>query len=102
MTVMTVSRIVTPLYDRVIVKRIVEEEMTKGGIVIPDSAKEKPVEGEIIEVGNGRLTDDGKMIPLAVKKGDHILFGKYSGQDIKIGLDDLLILQENEILAIVK
>jgi chaperonin GroES len=92
---------VTPLHDRVLVKRFEEEEKTKGGIIIPDSAKEKPIEGEIIAVGQGRIGEDGKPISLQVKKGDKVLFSKYAGTDIKLEGDDLLIMKEDDILGII-
>ncbi len=90
---------VTPLHDRVLVKRLEEKEAVKGGIIIPDTAKEKPQEGEVIAVGEGKLNDEGKRIPLDVKAGDRILFGKYSGSEIKIEEEEYLILREEEILA---
>jgi len=93
---------IKPLHDRVIVKRVEEEEMTKGGIIIPDTAKEKPVEGKVIAVGDGKITDDGKRQPLEVKKGDKILFGKYAGTDINIDGEEHLIMREDDIIAIVK
>src|SRR6201988_5349598 len=89
---------ITPLHDRVIVKRIEEKETVKGGIIIPDSAKEKPQEGEVIAVGSGRR-EKGELSPLDVKPGDRILFGKYSGNDIKIDDEEFMILKEDEILA---
>ena len=92
---------IRPLHDRIIVKRMEEQEVKKGGIIIPDSAKEKPQEGKVIAVGNGKVADDGKKIPLDVKAGDKILFGKYSGTDIKIDGQEVLILREDEVLAIV-
>jgi len=91
-----------PLHDRILVKRIEEKEAVKGGIIIPDTAKEKPQEGEVIAVGNGRKTEDGKIIPLDVKAGDRILLGKYSGTEIKIDNEDYLILKEEEVLGIVE
>jgi len=91
-----------PLHDRVIVKRIEEEEKTSGGIIIPDTAKEKPQEGKVIAVGQGKILDNGKVSPMAVKKGDRILFGKYSGTDIKIDGEEHLIMREDDILAIVQ
>ena len=91
-----------PLHDRVIVKRVEEEEKTSGGIIIPDAAKEKPQEGKIIAVGRGQILENGKVSPLAVKKGDRILFGKYSGQEIKIDGEEHLIMREDDILAIIK
>ena len=90
---------VTPLYDRVLLKRLEEQEVKKGGIIIPDTAKEKPQEAEVIAVGKGRLNDDGDLIPLEVKKGDHVLIGKYSGTEINIDGVEHVILREEEILA---
>ena len=92
---------VKPLYDRVVV-RPVEEEQVKGGIIIPDTAKEKPVEGDIVEVGSGRVTDDGKKMSLEVKKGDRILYGKYSGTEVSIEGEELLIMRESDIFAIIQ
>ena len=92
---------VVPLYDRLLVKRLAEEEKTKGGIIVPDSAKEKPVQGEVIAAGNGRINDEGKVSPLTVKKGDKILFGKYSGNEVKINGEELLIIKEEEVLGII-
>ena len=89
-----------PLGDRVLVKRIKEEERTKGGIVIPDTAKEKPQEGKVIAVGKGKYTDEGKLIPIEVKAGDKILFGKYSGSEIVLEGEDHLIMREDDILGI--
>ena len=89
-----------PLHDRVVVKRLEGEEKTKGGIIIPDTAKEKPIEGEIMAVGNGKANEDGKVRPLDVKVGDHILFGKYSGTEVKIDGEDRLILREDDILGV--
>ena len=91
-----------PLHDRVVVKRVAEEEKTKGGIIIPDSAKEKPIEGEVIAVGNGKVLEDGKVRPLDIKKGDRILFGKYSGTEIKLDGVEHLILREDEVLGIIE
>jgi len=91
-----------PLQDRVIVKRVQEEEKTKGGIIIPDTAKEKPIEGKIVAVGSGRILESGKKVPLQVKKGDRVLFGKYSGTEIKIDGEELLIMKEDDIVAIVE
>jgi len=93
---------VRPLHDRVIVKRVKEEEKTKGGIIIPDTAKEKPVEGKVIAVGDGKLADDGKKIPLEVKAGNKILFGKYAGTEIQIDGEEHLIMREDDIIAIVE
>jgi len=91
-----------PLHDRVIIKRTEEEERTKGGIIIPDTAKEKPVEGTVIAVGDGKRTDDGKKLPLDVKEGDKVLFGKYAGTEIKIDGEEHLIMKEDDIIAIVE
>ena len=90
-----------PLHDRIIVRRIEEGEQKVGGIIIPDSAKEKPQQGKVIAVGAGKIKDDGKVLPLDVKEGDTILFGKYSGQEIKIDGEEYLIMREDEVLAIV-
>ena len=89
-----------PLHDRVLLRRIEEEEARKGGIIIPDSAKEKPQEGQVIAVGQGRVTDDGKKIPLDVKAGDRVLFGKYAGNEVKVDGEELLIMKEEDILAV--
>jgi len=91
-----------PLFDRVLVKRVEAEEKAKGGIIIPDTAKEKPMEGKVIAVGAGRLDDDGKRIPMEVKAGDRILFGKYAGTEIKIDDEERIILKEDEILGIIQ
>jgi chaperonin GroES len=91
-----------PLGDRVLIKRIEEEEKTKGGIIIPDTAKEKPQEGEVVAVGPGARDDNGKVQPLDVKKGDRILFGKWSGTEVKIDGQDLLIMKESDVLGIVE
>ena len=93
---------IRPLHDRLIVKRIEEQEVKKGGIIIPDSAKEKPQEGKVIAVGNGKVTDEGKKIPLDVKAGDRILFGKYSGSEVKLDDEEYLILREEDVLAILE
>jgi chaperonin GroES len=93
---------IRPLQDRVIVKRIAEEEKTKGGIIIPDTAKEKPQEGKVIAVGKGKVNDDGKLIPLQVKAGEKILFGKYSGSEIKIDGEEHLIMREEDILGVIE
>ncbi len=92
---------IRPLADRVLVKPIELEEVKRGGIIIPDTAKEKPMQGEIMAVGDGRQTDDGKTVPMHVKKGDKILYGKYSGTEISVDGDDLLIMRESDVLAIV-
>ena len=89
-----------PLYDRILVKRIEEEEVRRGGIIVPDTAKEKPQEGKVLAVGTGRVTDDGKKIPLDVKAGDRILFGKYSGSEVKIDDEEYLIMKEEDVLGI--
>ena len=91
-----------PLHDRVLVKRVEEESTTKGGIIIPDTAKEKPQEGEVIAVGKGAVGDDNEVIPLEVKAGDRILFGKWSGTEVKVDGQDLLIMKESDILGIVE
>ncbi len=93
---------VKPLFDRVLIKRVEAEEKVKGGIIIPDTAKEKPMEGKVIAVGAGRLDDDGKRIPMEVKAGDRILFGKYAGTEIKIEDEEHIILREDEILGIIQ
>ena len=92
---------VTPLADRILVRRIEEKEVKKGGIIIPDTAKEKPQEGEVIAVGTGRLNEVGKRIPLEVKKGDRILMGKYSGAEVKIDGKEYMIMREDDVLAII-
>jgi chaperonin GroES len=91
-----------PLHDRILVRRIEEQQKSKGGIIIPDTAKEKPQEGRVIAVGNGKVLEDGSVRPLDVKKGDRILFGKYSGSEIKIDGDEHTILREEDVLAIVE
>lgn len=93
---------VRPLHDRILVKRVEEQETVRGGIIIPDTAKEKPQEGKVIAVGSGKRTEDGKLIPLDVKVGDRILFGKYSGTDIKIEDEEYLILREEDVLGIIE
>ena len=93
---------IRPLQDRIIVKRVKEEEKTKGGIIIPDTAKEKPIEGEVLAVGNGKIQEDGKVRKLDVKVGDKILFGKYSGTEVKIDGEDRLILREEDILGVIE
>jgi len=93
---------VKPLHDRILVQRVEEEKTTKGGIIIPDTAKEKPAEGKVVAVGDGKIGDDGKRIPLEVKAGDRILFGKYSGTEIKISGEEYLILREDDILGIIE
>jgi chaperonin GroES len=91
-----------PLQDRILVQRVEEETTTKGGIIIPDTAKEKPAEGKVVAVGNGKVGDDGKRIPLEIKKGDRILFGKYSGTEVKIEGDEYLIMREDDVLGIIE
>ncbi len=93
---------IRPLQDRLVIKRLAEEEVTKGGIIIPEAAKEKPVEGEVIAVGNGKVLEDGTVRKLDVKAGDHVLFGKYSGNEIKIDGVEHLILREEEVLGIIE
>ena len=90
-----------PLHDRVVVRRVKEEEKTKGGIIIPDTAKEKPQEGEVVAVGKGLAGEDGKTVALDVKKGDRVLFGKWSGTEVKVDGQDLLIMKESDILGII-
>ena len=91
-----------PLQDRILVQRVEEEAKTKGGIIIPDTAKEKPAEGKVISVGNGKVGDDGKRVPLELKKGDRILFGKYSGTEVKIEGEEYLIMREEDVLCIIE
>jgi len=93
---------IRPLQDRIIVKRVQEEEKTKGGIIIPDSAKEKPLEGVIIAAGKGKIMEDGKVRPLDVKEGDRVLFGKYSGTEVKIDGEEHLILREEDVLGVIE
>jgi len=93
---------IRPLYDRLVVKRIEEQEQVQGGIIIPDSAKEKPQEGEVVAAGKGKRLEDGTLIPLEVQVGDRILFGKYSGSDIKIDGEEYLILREDEVLGVIE
>jgi chaperonin GroES len=91
-----------PLQDRILVQRVEEEEKTKGGIIIPDTAKEKPAEGKVTAVGNGKLSEDGKRIKLEIKKGDRILFGKYSGTEVKIEGEEYLIMREEDVLGVIE
>ena len=93
---------IRPLQDRILVKRIDEEEKTKGGIIIPDTAKEKPSEGKVVAVGKGKISEDGKLTPLDVKKGDRILFSKYSGTEVNIEGDEHLIIREDDVLGVVE
>jgi len=91
-----------PLQDRILVQRVEEETQTKGGIIIPDTAKEKPAEGKVSAVGNGKVGEDGKRIPVELKKGDRILFGKYSGTEVKVGGDEYLIMREEDVLGVIE
>jgi chaperonin GroES len=93
---------VRPLHDRLIIKRLEEDEKTKGGIIIPDTAKEKPIEGKVIAVGDGKIKEDGTKIPLEIKKGDRVLFTKYGGTEIKIDGEEHLMMKEDDILAIIE
>jgi len=93
---------IRPLHDRVVVKRLEEGKTSPGGIVIPDSATEKPIQGEVVAVGNGKILEDGEVRPVDVKKGDRILFGKYSGTEVKIDGDELLVLREDDIMGIIE
>jgi chaperonin GroES len=93
---------IRPLQDRIIVQRVEEEAKTKGGIIIPDSAKEKPAEGKVIAVGNGKVADDGSRIPLEVKENDRILFGKYSGTEVKVEGEEYLIMREDDVLGVIE
>lgn len=92
---------IRPLHDRILVRRMKEDEKTAGGLIIPDTAKEKPQKGEIVATGNGRVNEDGKVFPLEVKKGDKILFSKYGGTEIKIGNEELLMMTENDVLGVI-
>jgi len=93
---------VRPLHDRILVKRIEEEEKTKGGLIIPDTAKEKPQEGKVIAVGKGRVSEDGKLLPLDVHKGDRVLFAKYAGSEIEVEGDEHLIIREDDVLGVLE
>lgn len=93
---------IRPLHDRVVVRRIEQDEVSPGGIVIPDAAKEKPIQGEVVAVGNGKITDAGEVRALDVKVGDKVLFGKYSGTEVKIGDEELLVMREEDIMGIVE
>jgi len=97
-----ISMKIRPLHDRIIVKRVEEEEKTKGGIIIPDTAKEKPIEGKVVAVGKGRVTEDGKLVPMEVKAGDRVLFSKYAGTEVKIDGVEHLIMREEDILGVVE
>jgi chaperonin GroES len=102
MTKPSVTTACTTLHDRILVRRVEENETVRGGIIIPDSAKEKPQEGEVISVGKGKSNDEGKVFPLDVRAGDRVLFGKYSGTEIKIDGEEFLIMREEEVLGILK
>ena len=91
-----------PLQDRILVQRVAEETTTKGGIIIPDTAKEKPAEGKVSAVGNGKVGDDGKRVPLELKKGDRVLFGKYAGTEVKVDGDEYLIMREDDVLGVIE
>jgi chaperonin GroES len=93
---------IRPLHDRILVKRMEEQEVRQGGIIIPDTAKEKPQEGKVVAAGNGKVSEDGKKIPLDVKAGDRILFGKYSGNEVKIEDEEYIIMREEDVLAILE
>jgi len=93
---------IRPLQDRILVKRIEEQETTAGGIIIPDTAKEKPMEGKVIAVGRGKVSEDGKLMPLNVKKGDRILFSTYAGTEVKIGGEEHLIMREEDVLGVIE
>jgi chaperonin GroES len=93
---------IRPLYDRIVVKRIEEQETAKGGIIIPDTAKEKPQQGEVVAVGKGKRLEDGKVVPLDVQAGNRILFGKYSGSEIKLDGEELLIMREDDVLGVIE
>ena len=91
---------IRPLHDRVVIKRKEEERLSPGGIVIPDTAKEKPVRGEVLAIGNGKILEDGRIIPLDVKVGDEVLFGKYSGNEIKVDGEELVVMREDDLMAV--
>ena len=97
----TMNMNLRPLHDRIVVKRLEEEEVTRGRIIIPDTAKEKPQQGQVVAVGTGKMTDEGKTIPLAVKAGDRILFGKYSGSEVTVDRTEYVIMKEEDVLGIV-
>ncbi|MCB9073695.1 MAG: co-chaperone GroES [Bdellovibrionaceae bacterium] len=92
---------IRPLHDRILVRRMKEDDKTAGGIIIPDTAKEKPQKGEVVATGNGRVNEDGKVFPLEVKKGDKVLFSKYAGTDLKLGSDEFLMITETDVLGII-
>lgn len=91
-----------PLHDRILVKRLEEEQVTKGGIIIPDSAKEKPIKGEVVAAGPGKTADDGKLVPMGVKPGDKVIFNKYADTEVKIDGEELLIMREDDVLAVIE
>jgi chaperonin GroES len=93
---------IRPLHDRILVKRLEEERTTKGGIIIPDTATEKPVQGKVVAVGNGKILEDGKVRPLDIKVGDKILFGKYGGQEVKVEGEELLVMREEDVMAVIE
>jgi chaperonin GroES len=93
---------IRPLHDRILVKRLEEERTSKGGIIIPDTATEKPIQGKVVAVGNGKIQEDGKVRPLDVKVGDKILFGKYGGTEVKVDGDELLVMREEDVLAVIE
>ncbi len=93
---------IRPLHDRILVQRLEEEEKTKGGIIIPDTAKEKPIEGKVVAVGNGKILENGEVKPLDVKEGDKVLFGKYAGTEVKIGGEEYLIMREDDVLGVIE
>ncbi|MDQ2638964.1 MAG: co-chaperone GroES [Pseudomonadota bacterium] len=93
---------IRPLHDRILVKRLEEERTTKGGIIIPDTATEKPVQGKVVAVGNGKILEDGKVRPLDIKIGDKILFGKYGGQEVKVDGEELLVMREEDVMAVIE
>ena len=93
---------IRPLQDRILVKRIEEEETTAGGIIIPDTAKEKPMEGKVVSVGRGKVSEDGKLMPLDVKRGDRVLFSRYAGTEVKIGGEEHLIMREEDVLGVIE
>ncbi len=93
---------IRPLHDRILVQRLEEEEKTKGGIIIPDTAKEKPIEGKVVAVGNGKIMENGEVKPLDVKEGDRVLYGKYAGTEVKIGGEEYLIMREDDVLGIIE
>ncbi len=93
---------IRPLHDRVVIKRVEEERTSAGGIVIPDTATEKPMQGEVVAIGPGKMLDNGNVIPMGVKQGDKVLFGKYSGTEVKIGADELVVMREDDIMGVIE